>query len=273
MCLQQWEFVCNSGLVLFGSESYQNDGSNSCHSMNILSIEYSNEFHSCKRDVFESSWIQHAFYTQIVQVCARQWEHVCNSGRVLFGSESYKNDRFNSCHSMNILSTEYSHEFHSCKRDVFESSWIQHAFYTQSIQVCPQQWEHVCNSGRHCLQRVFLSWRTCGIWSDLVVPRTLTCQCSWSPCQCSCHQDRPDSRLSEHWHVDNEHWYVSVHWGQNTDRMCDSASSDTSATSATSARSANSASSAAAECARIAGLVCNSGCTMVIKCWSGQHKK
>ena len=57
-----------------------------------------------------------------VGVCPRQWEHVCNSGWVLFGSENYQNDRLNSCHSMNILSIEYSHEFHSCKRDVFESS-------------------------------------------------------------------------------------------------------------------------------------------------------
>ena len=38
---RQWENVCNSGWVLFGSKSYQNDGSNSCHSMNILSIECS----------------------------------------------------------------------------------------------------------------------------------------------------------------------------------------------------------------------------------------
>ena len=57
-----------------------------------------------------------------VGVCLQQWEYVRNSGWVLFGSESYQNDRFNSCHSMNILSIEYSHEFHSCKRDVFESS-------------------------------------------------------------------------------------------------------------------------------------------------------
>ena len=41
--------------MLFRSESYQNDGSNSCHSLNILSIEFSHEFQSCKRDAFEFS--------------------------------------------------------------------------------------------------------------------------------------------------------------------------------------------------------------------------
>ena len=61
-------------------------------------------------------------YTQTIHVCPRQWEYVCNSGWVLFGSESYQNDGSNSCHSMNILSIECSHEFQSCKRDVFESS-------------------------------------------------------------------------------------------------------------------------------------------------------
>ena len=108
--------------MLFGSENYQNNRFNSCHSMNILSIHYSHEFHSCKRDVFESSKIQNAFYTQIILVCPRQWEHVCNSGWVLFGSEIYQNDRFKSCHSINILSIEYSHEFQSCNRDAFETS-------------------------------------------------------------------------------------------------------------------------------------------------------
>ena len=62
------------------------------------------------------------YVSATVEVCLQQWEYVRNSGWVLFGSESYQNDRFNSCHSMNILSIEYSHEFHSCKRDVFESS-------------------------------------------------------------------------------------------------------------------------------------------------------
>ena len=62
------------------------------------------------------------FIHKKIQVFPRQWEYVCNSGWVLFGSESYQNDRSNSCHSMNILSIEYSHEFQSCKRDVFESS-------------------------------------------------------------------------------------------------------------------------------------------------------
>ena len=90
--------------------------------MNLLSIEYSQEFQSWETDVFESYWILQAFYTQTIQVCPRQWEHVCNSGGVLFGSESYQNDRFNSCHSMNILSIKYSYEFQSCKRDAFESS-------------------------------------------------------------------------------------------------------------------------------------------------------
>ena len=61
-------------------------------------------------------------YTQTIQVCPRQWEYVCNSGWVLFGSESYQNDGSNSCHSINILSIECSHEFQSCKRDAFESS-------------------------------------------------------------------------------------------------------------------------------------------------------
>ena len=107
--------------MLFGSENYQNDRSNSCHSMNILSIEYSHEFKSCKRDAFESSLLRHAFYTKTIQVCPRQWDYVCNSRGVLFGSESYQNDRSNSCQSMNILSIKYSHEFQSCKRDVFES--------------------------------------------------------------------------------------------------------------------------------------------------------
>ena len=83
--------------------------------MNILLIEYSNEFHSFNRNIFGSSSIQHAFYTQTIQVCPRQWEHVCNSGRVLFGSENYQNDRCNSCHSMNILFIEYSNEFQSCQ--------------------------------------------------------------------------------------------------------------------------------------------------------------
>ena len=50
-----------------------------------------------------------------VGICPQQWEHVCNSGMVLFGSESYQNDRFNSCHSMNILFIEYSNEFQSCQ--------------------------------------------------------------------------------------------------------------------------------------------------------------
>ena len=122
ICPQQWGNVCNSGVVLFGSESYQNDRFNSCHSMNILSIKYSYEFHSFNRNIFGSSSIQQAFYTQTIQVCPQQWEHVCNSGRVLFGNENCQTDRFNSCHGMNILSVIYSHEFQSCKRDAFESS-------------------------------------------------------------------------------------------------------------------------------------------------------
>ena len=95
------------------------------------------------------------FIHKKIQICTRQWENVCNSGQVLFGSKSYQNDWSNSCHSMNILSIQCSHEFQSCKRDVFESSCLQHAFYTQTIQVCPRQWEYVCNSGGHCLQQ----WR------------------------------------------------------------------------------------------------------------------
>ena len=43
---------------------------------------------------------------------------------MVFGSESYQNDRSNSCHSINILSIEYSHEFQSCKTDVFEYSML-----------------------------------------------------------------------------------------------------------------------------------------------------
>ena len=72
------------------SESSQDNRFNSCHSMNILSIKYSYEFHSFNRNIFGSSSIQHAFYTQTIQVCPRQWEHVCNSGRVLFGSKAIK---------------------------------------------------------------------------------------------------------------------------------------------------------------------------------------
>ena len=59
----------------------------------------------------------------------KQSRFVCDTGGmsatvggVLFGSESYQNDRYNSCQSMNILSIEYSHVFQSCKTDVFESS-------------------------------------------------------------------------------------------------------------------------------------------------------
>ena len=111
VCPRQWEYVCNSGGVLFGSENYQNDRSNSCHSMNILSIEYGHKFQSCKRDVFESSLTTACFLYTNIQVCPRQWEYVCNSGRVLFGSENCQTDRFYSCHSINILSIEYSHEF------------------------------------------------------------------------------------------------------------------------------------------------------------------
>ena len=38
--------------MLFGSENYQNDRSNSRHSMNILLIEFSYEFHSFNRNIF-----------------------------------------------------------------------------------------------------------------------------------------------------------------------------------------------------------------------------
>ena len=68
------------------------------------------------------------YMSATVGVCPRQWEHVCNSGWVLFGSESYQNDRFNSCYSMNILSIKYSYEFHSFNCNIFGSSSIQHAF-------------------------------------------------------------------------------------------------------------------------------------------------
>ena len=105
-----------------GSESYQNDRSNSCQRMNILSIEYSHEFQSCRIHVFESCDYSLALNAQTSQVCLRQWGYVCNSGGVLFKIESYQNDRSNSCHSMNILSIQYSHEFQDCKTNVFESS-------------------------------------------------------------------------------------------------------------------------------------------------------
>ena len=47
-----WGYVCNSGIVLIGSDNYENDRSNSGHNMNVLSIEYSHEFQSCRIDVF-----------------------------------------------------------------------------------------------------------------------------------------------------------------------------------------------------------------------------
>ena len=115
--------------------------------MNILSIECSNEFLSCKRDVFESYLIQYPFYTQTIQLCPRQWGYVCNSGGVLIEIESYQNDRSNSCHRINILSIGYSHEFQGCRIDVFESCDYSLALNAQTFQVCLRQWGYVCNSG------------------------------------------------------------------------------------------------------------------------------
>ena len=66
--------------MLIEIESYQNDRSTSCHRINILSIEYSHEFQSCRIDVFESCDYSLALNAQTFQVCLRQWGYVCNSG-------------------------------------------------------------------------------------------------------------------------------------------------------------------------------------------------
>ena len=44
----------------------------------------------------------HALNAQRIQVCPRQWEYVCNSGWVQFGSENDGNDRSIPCHYMII---------------------------------------------------------------------------------------------------------------------------------------------------------------------------
>ena len=51
----------------------------------------------------------HALNAQRIQVCPRQWEYVCNSGRVPFWSVNYENDRSSSCKNMNVVSIYCNH--------------------------------------------------------------------------------------------------------------------------------------------------------------------
>ena len=59
---------------------------------------------------------------------------------MLIEIESYENDRSNSCHRINILSIGYSHEFQSCRIDVFEACDYSLALNAQTFQVCLRQW-------------------------------------------------------------------------------------------------------------------------------------